>query len=75
ETPFKSEHGWEIVRVISQQPPRQETFDEVSQEVMQALTQQKQQEVQQDLIETLMDKYNVVIHAIQAKPEDPAQPE
>ncbi len=75
ETPFKSEHGWEIVKVISQQPPRQKTFDEVSQEVMQALTQQKQQEVQQDLIETLMNKYHVVIHPIQDKPEDPAHSE
>lgn len=75
ETPFKSEHGWEIIRVISQQPGRQKDFDEVSQEVVQALTQQKQQEVQQDLIEALMDKYNVVVHPIQDKPEPPAQPE
>lgn len=74
ETPFKSEHGWEIVKVLSQQPERQKTFDEVSQEVMQALTQQKQQEVQQALIQNLMDKYNVVIHPFQEKPEEPIQP-
>lgn len=74
EQPFESEHGWEIVTVISQQPARQRTFEEVSQEVMQSLTQQKQQEVQQDLVETLMDKYNVVIHQIQSKPNGPDQP-
>jgi len=74
ETPFQSEHGWEIVKVISQQPQQQKTFDQVSQEVLQALTQQKQQEVQQALIETLMNKYNVVIHPIQEKQETPVQP-
>ncbi len=74
ETPFQSEHGWEIVKVLSQQPERQKTFDEVSQEVVQALTQQKQQEVQQELIQSLMDKYNVVIHPFQEKPEKPVQP-
>ncbi|MCF7972594.1 MAG: peptidyl-prolyl cis-trans isomerase [Phycisphaerae bacterium] len=74
ETPFKSDHGWEVVKVLTQQPARQKTFEEVSQEVLQALTQQKQQEVQQDLIQSLMDKYHVVIHAIQDKPETPVQP-
>ena len=62
ETPFKSEHGWEVIKVDSQQPERQKSFDEVRQEVMQTLMQQKQQEVQQDLIRQMMNKYNVVIH-------------
>ncbi len=71
EQPFQSEQGWEIIKVLSQQPERPKTFDEVSQQVMQELTQQKQQEVQQELIQSLMDKYNVVIHPIQKKTDQP----
>lgn len=62
DTPYQSEHGWEVIKVDSQQPARQKAFDEVRQQVMQSLMQQKQQEVQQDLIQQLMDEYNAVIH-------------
>jgi len=63
DEPFKTEKGWEIVRVQEKQAERQKSFDEVRQEVMFTLTNQKRQDVQQDYIKQMMDKYNVIIHA------------
>jgi parvulin-like peptidyl-prolyl isomerase len=62
DEPFKTEKGWEIVKVNEKQPERQKSFDEVRQQVLLTLTSQKRQEVQQDYIERMMDEYNVVIH-------------
>jgi parvulin-like peptidyl-prolyl isomerase len=62
ETPFKTDKGWELVKVDSIQAERQKSFDEVRQEVMRTLSSQKQQEVQKEYIQQMMDKYNVVIH-------------
>jgi hypothetical protein len=47
----------------------QKSFDEVKHEIYQTLFQQKNQQLQQQLIESLMDKYNIVIHreAFQSK--------
>lgn len=59
---FKTEKGWEIVKVNEKQPERQKSFDEVRQQVLLTLTSQKRQEVQQDYIERMMDEYNVIIH-------------
>jgi parvulin-like peptidyl-prolyl isomerase len=62
DEPFKTEKGWEIIKVEEVTAERQKGFDEVGQEVMSMLLSQKRQEVQQDYIKEMMDKYNVVIH-------------
>jgi len=60
--PFKTEKGWEIIRVREKYPERQKSFNEVRQQVITALLGQKRQDVQTDLIEQMMNKYNVIIH-------------
>ena len=60
--PFKTEKGWEIVKVRQKYPERQKSFDEVRQQVITALLSQKRQDVQTELIEQMMDKYNVIVH-------------
>jgi parvulin-like peptidyl-prolyl isomerase len=60
--PFKTEKGWEIVKVRQKYAERQKSFDEVRQQVITALLSQKRQDVQTELIEQMMDKYNVIIH-------------
>ncbi len=62
DEPFKTEKGWEIVKVETIIPERQKELDEVRQQVMSMLTSQKSQDVQRDLIEQLMDKHNVIVH-------------
>ncbi|KPK44412.1 MAG: hypothetical protein AMJ65_03140 [Phycisphaerae bacterium SG8_4] len=62
DEPFKTEKGWEIVKVETITPERQKELDEVRQQVMSMLTSQKSQDVQRDLIEQLMDKHNVIVH-------------
>jgi peptidyl-prolyl cis-trans isomerase C len=70
--PYKTEKGWEIVKVREKYSERQKNFDEVRQQVITALLSQKRQDVQTDLIEQMMDKYNVIIHtsAIQNTEQD-----
>ncbi|MHC4565686.1 MAG: peptidylprolyl isomerase [Planctomycetota bacterium] len=58
DEPFKTEKGWEIVKVEALVPERQKQLDEVRQQVMSMLTNQKSQDVQRDLIKQLMDKHN-----------------
>lgn len=62
DEPFKTEKGWEIVKVETLVPERQKQLDEVRQQVMSMLTNQKSQDVQRYLIEQLMDKHNVIVH-------------
>ena len=62
DEPFKTEKGWEIVKVETLTPQRQKTLDEVSQQVMSMLANQKRQDVQNSYIEQMMNKYNVIIH-------------
>ena len=62
DEPFKTEKGWEIVRVETLVPQRQKQLDEVRQQVMSMLTNQKSQDVQRELIAQLMDKHNVIVH-------------
>jgi parvulin-like peptidyl-prolyl isomerase len=62
EEPFKTEKGWEIVKVETVTPERQKQLDEVRQQVMSMLTSQKSQDVQRELIDQLMDKHNVIVH-------------
>ncbi len=59
---FKSDKGWEVVRVDSKEPARQKEFEEVREQIMTALLNQKRQDVQQEYIRELSDKYDVVIH-------------
>ena len=77
DRPFKTDKGWEVVKVESLQPSRQRPFDEVRQEVLETLANQKRQEVQQDTLKQMMDKYQVVIHTSafgDPKPEDKTRP-
>jgi len=60
--PFKTEKGWEIVKVETFSPQRQKTLDEVSQQVISMLANQKRQDVQSSYIKQMMDKHNVIIH-------------
>jgi parvulin-like peptidyl-prolyl isomerase len=62
DEPFKTEKGWEIVKVETLTPERQKTLDEVSQQVISMLANQKRQDVQSSYLEQMMDKYNVIIH-------------
>jgi parvulin-like peptidyl-prolyl isomerase len=62
DEPFKTEKGFEIVKVESITPERQKPLDEVAQQVMSALANQKRQEVQSEFIKQTMDKYNVIVH-------------
>ncbi len=63
DKPFKTDKGWEIVRVDEKHPPRQKSFDEVRQQVTMELLRRKSQDVQRDYIKEMMDRHKVVIHA------------
>jgi len=62
DEPFKTEKGWEIVKVETLSPQLQKTLDEVSRQVISMLANQKRQDVQSSYIEQMMNKYNVIIH-------------
>ncbi|OHB66858.1 MAG: hypothetical protein A2Y77_17295 [Planctomycetes bacterium RBG_13_62_9] len=62
DKPFKTEKGWEVVKVEEKHPQRQKSFDEVKQQVMMQLSRQKSQDVQREYIQEMMDKHQVVIH-------------
>ena len=62
DEPFKTEKGWEIVKVETLSPQQQKTLDEVSQQVISMLANQKRQDVQSSYLEQMMDKHNVIIH-------------
>ena len=62
DEPFKTEKGWEIVKVETMVRQRQKQLDEVRQQVMSMLKNQKSRDVQRDLIEQLMNKHNVIVH-------------
>ncbi|MCU0915106.1 MAG: peptidyl-prolyl cis-trans isomerase [Planctomycetes bacterium] len=81
EKPFKTEKGWEVIKVEQKRAARQKSFEEVSQQVAMQLLRQKREEVQRQYIQEMMDKHQVVIHtsafapAPQAAPkETPSQP-
>ncbi len=62
DKPFKTDKGWEIVKVEEKHARRQRTFDEVRQQVTMQLLRQKREEVQRDYIKEMMDQHQVVIH-------------
>ena len=63
DEPFKTDKGWEIVKVETMTAERQKSLDEVRQLVMRMLANQKSQDVQNDYIEQLKNEYDVVIHS------------
>jgi len=62
DEPFKTEKGWEIIKIEQKQPQRQKSFDGVRQQIFLALTNRKRQDVQAEFIQQMMDKHNVIIH-------------
>jgi parvulin-like peptidyl-prolyl isomerase len=62
EKAFKTEKGWEIVKVDQKHEARQKNFDEVQQQVAMQLLRQKREEVQRGYIREMMDRHQVVIH-------------
>jgi parvulin-like peptidyl-prolyl isomerase len=62
DEPFKTDKGWEIVKVETITAERQKTLDEVRQQVMSMLANQKRQDVQRDYLEKMMDEHEVIIH-------------
>jgi parvulin-like peptidyl-prolyl isomerase len=72
---FKTEKGWEIVRVDEKHPQRQKGFEEVRQQVMMELIRKKSGEVQRDYLKEMMDKHKVIVHtsALPAAQQEPSQ--
>jgi parvulin-like peptidyl-prolyl isomerase len=74
DKPFKTDKGWEIVKVEEKQAPRQKSFEEVQQQVAMQLLRQKREEVQREYIKEMMDKHQVVIHTSAFAPAPQEQP-
>ena len=74
DKPFKTDKGWEIVKVEERQEQRQKSFDEISQQVAMQLLRQKREEVQRQYIKEMMDKHQVVIHTSAFAPAQPEAP-
>jgi peptidyl-prolyl cis-trans isomerase C len=72
DKPFKTDKGWEIVKVEEKHPSRQKAFDEVRQQVTMELLRQKREEVQREYIREMMDKYGVILHTSALAPAQPA---
>ncbi len=62
EKPFKTDKGWEIVKVEEKHAQRQKGFEEVQQQITMQLLRQKREEVQREYVKEMMDKHQVVIH-------------
>jgi parvulin-like peptidyl-prolyl isomerase len=73
DTPFKTDKGWEIIKVEQVHPERQKDFDEVKDQATMDLTSAKRREVQQEYLKEMMDKYNVVLHTSALKPAEQDQ--
>ena len=81
DRPFKTDKGWEIVKVEEYHGQREKGFEEVRQQVTMELARRKSQEVQQGYIREMMDTHKVVIHTSALAPtqqessaEVPAKP-
>ncbi len=59
---IKSEKGIHIIKVMTREPEREKSFEEVKQEVFRALRGSKEQELQGALFEKLRQEYDVVVH-------------
>jgi len=74
EKPFKTNKGWEIIKVEEKQASRQKNFDEVRQQVRMQLLRQKREEVQREYIQEMMDKHGVIIHTSVLAPPQKTDP-
>jgi peptidyl-prolyl cis-trans isomerase C len=74
DQPFKTDKGWEVIKVEERQPSRQKSFDEVRQQVTMELLRQKREDVQREYIREMMDKHNVIIHTSALAPASQADP-
>jgi peptidyl-prolyl cis-trans isomerase C len=72
DKPFKTDKGWEIVKVEEKHASRQKSFDEVRQQVAMELLRQKREEVQREYIREMMDKHGVILHTSVLSPSQPA---
>lgn len=68
---IQADNGVHVVKVLTHEPQRQKSFDEVQRDVYATLRAQKEQEVQQTLLESLKEQYDVVIHQTVLVPEKP----
>ncbi len=62
DRPFKTDKGWEIIRVEEKHPSRQKSLDEVRQQVTMQLLRSKSEDVQRQYIKEMMDKHEVIVH-------------
>jgi peptidyl-prolyl cis-trans isomerase C len=74
EKPFKTDKGWEVIKVEEKHPQRQMSFDEVRQQVTMQLLRQKREDVQREYIREMMDKHGVIIHTSVLAPAQQADP-
>jgi peptidyl-prolyl cis-trans isomerase C len=68
DKPFKTERGWEIVKVEERRPERQKGFEEVRQQVTMELLRRKSEDVQREYIQEMMDRHKVIIHTATLAP-------
>lgn len=62
DRPFKTDKGWEIIKVEEKHPSRQKSLDEVRQQVKMQLLRRKSEDVQREYIKEMMDKHEVIVH-------------
>jgi peptidyl-prolyl cis-trans isomerase C len=74
EKPFKTDKGWEVIKVEEKKASRQKSFDEVRQQVTMQLLRQKREEVQREYIREMMDKHGVIIHTSVLAPAQQTDP-
>lgn len=74
EKPFKTDKGWEVIKVEEKHPSRQKSFDEVRQEVTMQLLRQKREDVQREYIREMMDKHGVIVHTSVLAPAQQKDP-
>ena len=62
EKPFKTDKGYEVIKIREREEERTPPFEEVQEQVARALRMEKEREVQEQLIERLKTEYRVVLH-------------
>jgi parvulin-like peptidyl-prolyl isomerase len=68
-TPFKTDKGWNVVKVDELQPQTQRSFEDARNEAYRMLYSRKQQEIQKSLFEELRKHFDVVVHRDQLPAE------
>lgn len=75
DRPFKTDKGWEIIRVEEKHPSRQKSLDEVRQQVTMQLLRRKSEDVQREYIKEIMDKHEVIVHGSAFAPAQQSESE